>query len=712
MKTNYITMKGDFFTQGIYEFSKKVCLEKGDKYNINIYTTERYILKINGKYICEGPCKSHEYVHYYDSVETDAFVSGENEIKIIVMHIIEDKNFSSVFKVRKPMVIFEAVSESQRIVTDDSWICRKSNRLELVPGRWPFVAPFENMDFSGGYTDFEIETAGGFDFEKGRETDVGIAVSPLLDPRPIPMIYPGEERDFTVVRKGDGFIELDAGKYTVAKMEFLIAKESQVKIIYSERYEHEGGQKERDDISGYLRGGDLGYCDCVKTGDKDETYSPFWYRAFRFIRVEADNPEAALKSIKARLWHYAIDKDGNFECSDSAYNKMQEISMNTMLCCTNEVFMDCPYYEQLQYGMDATIEMAVWRRMTGDTRLAKKCIEEFAASQQDSGLILAQYPSARKQIIPGFSLFWIFMLSDYLDWTRDISFVKRFLGNMEKNLEYFDRVLSPEGLVTRGMYWDFVDWVPQWKNAEPILEKGKVITVYSMYYAYALLLAADICEKVGRSGMGEDYKKRYEKIKTAIKEHCFDKERGLYRDSTDGAYSMHAIIWAVLAEIETGEAADTLLSHINDADVRKSSFSMNFYLFRAFEKCGKVGEIFKNLGGWQKMIDMHCTTWCENPDNPRSECHGWSSAPLYEFSSNILGVKVGFNEEIAISPYMPENLTYAKGTVPTRFGNVEVSWTRDGGKSNINVKAPQGVEKKLILPSGEIKIFGKDITEF
>ncbi len=711
MKTSYIKPKNDFVCDGMYVFSKKVTLEKAETYKINIFTTGRYTLKINGKYICEGPCKGHEYVRYYDSVETDAFVLGENKIEIIVMHINDDKGFTTVHKTRKPEVIFEAVSENGRIATDEPWECRRDGRYTLSFAWWKFIAPFERVDFSGGYEDMEAEIADGFDFEKGKETSYGIAWAQLLDPRPIPMIYPDEEISFSVVKKGDGFLELDAGKYTTAKVEFLLAKNSEVKIIYSECYEKEDGKGIRDDSTGFLKGKEECFYDYVKTGDKDEVYSPFWYRAFRFIRIEAKNAEDVLKSAKAYFWHYPADFDGNFECSDESFNKMQEISINTMLCCANETFVDCPYYEQQQYDMDATIEIAIWERMTRDTRLVRKCVEEFAASQQDSGLILANYPATYKQIIPGFSLFWIFMLSDYLDWTKDISFVKRFVGNVDKNLDYFDRTLSPEGLVTRGDYWDFVDWVPAWEAGEPVAEKGKAITIYTMYYAYALLQAADICEKVGRAAMSEDYKKKYQSIKAALLKHCFDGERGLFRDSTDGGYSMHTIIWAILAEIKTGADAKKLLSHIDDPDVSKSSFSMNYYLFRALEKCGMLEKIFENFGGWQKMIDLNCTTWCENPDSPRSECHGWSSAPLYEFSSNILGVKVGFSDEIVIAPVVPGKLTFAKGTVPTRFGCVNVSWTKDEVGFEINIKAPAGVRKKLVMPDGEIKIFEENVTE-
>jgi hypothetical protein len=88
-----------------------------------------------------------------------------------------------------------------------------------------------------------------------------------------------------------------------------------------------------------------------------------------------------------------------------------------------------------------------------------------------------------------------------------------------------------------------------------------------------------------------------------------------------------------------------------------------------------------------------------NPDSPRSDCHGWSGAPLYEFSSNILGVKTGSETEIVIKP-VTWHLTYAKGTVPTRFGLVGVNWRIDKNTFIIEIESPANVPKRLILPDG------------
>lgn len=703
MKVSYIMPVADCLPAGMYDFVKTVELDRDEEYTINIYTSGRYLLSINGEYVCEGPCKNHQFVRYYDTVKTKALKKGRNEIKITVMHINDGFRYTTVFQRPLPEAVFEAKSQTNSIVTDTSWVCRRDNRYTFNFDGGRYIPPYERADYSMGHTEYTVCTNNMFyiDFDKGVETTYGHPTGEILEPRPIPMLFPNEDISFTVVKSGDNFIELDAGVYTTARVSFEFNSPIDAKITYAECYTFPEGKSMRDDTTGEIKG----YFDTIKTTEKT-TYSPFWWRAFRYIRIDADNIKEAFGGVKANFWHYPVDIVSDFRCSDEYFNKMYDISINTMLCCTHDTFYDCPYYEQQQYVMDSAIEASVLMRMSHDKRIIRKSIDEFAASQESTGLILANYPSTNRQVIPGFAFFWVFMLYDYMVYSKDIAFAKKHISTMDKVFTYFDTNLSPDGLILKSIYWDFVDWVPIWGDkGVPRVSDGEPMTIFNMYYAYALLCGEEICRRAGRTGLADEYRERYTALKKAIKAHCYDTSRGLYSDGRPGSgYSAHTIMWAIIAELEKGDDAKAIAKHLNDKDIEKSTFSMSYYLFRALEKCGMTDEIFNNLDGWKKMIDLHCTSWCENPDSPRSECHAWSSAPLYELSANVLGVKVGIDDEIIISP-STAGLTFAKGTVPTRFGNVAVNWTNTDNNFNIKITAPEGVTKRVILPDGSEKSF-------
>ena len=100
----------------------------------------------------------------------------------------------------------------------------------------------------------------------------------------------------------------------------------------------------------------------------------------------------------------------------------------------------------------------------------------------------------------------------------------------------------------------------------------------------------------------------------------------------------------------------------------------------------------KYLQTWTGMLDLHMTTWCEDPVTQRSDCHGWSSLPIYEFSAMTLGVKplIAGYEKIVIEPFT-ENHDEAKGTVCTVKGSVTVEWKKENGSIKLKAVTPLGV---------------------
>jgi len=689
----YITPDRAPTPNGCYLFEKKAEIKKEGLAEINIFAASRYILYVNGEYVCEGPCRSNERLRYYDSIRT-FLKRGTNHIAVKVMHVTDF--FTSVHKTPLPQLVFEAKAGDEIISSDGSWSIKYLNAYTYKTYFMTTVPPYEWVDRNAGITELKcVETGECIFEEKGSFNRVGASSVYVLEKRPIPMIYPGKEFEIKPIKQGEGFAEYDAGEYMTAKLKFDILKNSDVKIIYSECYEFENGKRRRDDTSGELKG----YYDVIKTADEDFLFEPFWFRAFRFIRIEGN--VSAVRHVKAARINYPFDIEGSFKCSDESFNKMHEVSINSVRCCAHEIIVDCPYYEQQQYEMDSLVQLAIISRMTSDRRLHRKCIEEFALSQFTNGLLTSIAPSTVIQIIPGFSFMWIMMLHDYLENTADTDYVASYVGNMDRILTYFDKIVSEKGFISKSIYWDFTDWVPEWNYGDVPLKDGEVHTIYNLYYAKALSDGVDICRRLGRLGLAGEYSARHKKLSDTLNRLCFDNERGLYTDGSETkTYSMHTIVWAILSDVAPIEMQKTLVEHICDEGISKCTFAMNFFTFRALEKCGRQEKAFEFFDGWKKMLDLGCTTWCENPDSPRSECHGWSSAPLYEFSSNILGVRIHFEDEIIIEPHTA-HLTHAGGTVPTRFGTVSVSWKNENGKFDISICSPDNVKKKLILPNGK-----------
>lgn len=693
---------------GFYEFQKDFESDADCTACVKIFAETRYILFINDTYVCEGPCRSSLEKGYYDRINSVSLKKGKNRIRVLIMFIRDRMSFSTVRKSDTPSLLFSMEGEGVSVYSDESWkLYKQTSHTFEGQERLP-IPPFEIESFPRTYSELPVDVGEGNDFVHDI-SPYGVCPKYQLEERPIPMIVPGDPVVIVPQNVGEGFAEYDFGSYVTAKVRVRTAKHTEAKIIYAECRETEQGKGIRDDKNGFIRGN----ADRIRTEEAEGDFTTFWFRAFRFIRIETEDP-ADILEVSAMPCHYPLDITAEFDSSEASYRRMFEVSIHTLLCCMHEIYVDCPYYEQQQYVMDSAIECAVTAVLSRDRRMLAKCISEFAASQEPSGFIHANYPADYTQIIPGFSFFFVFLLRSYLDLSHDDGFVKRYVPTVDKIFCCFDSLLSEDRLIHASEKWDFVDWVPEWWCGVPSMFPKETMTIYNLYYLAALKDAEYICEKLGRKGLLQEYREKYAVMKAALDKKMLDPRTGLYRDTEHAEkFSMHGIIWAVLAGLYEGEDAKEKLGLLGNGGLLVSSFSMNFYLFKALERVG-VRESFKKfMSGWESMLSMHCTTWCENPDHPRSECHAWSAAPIYVFGRFVLGVNEDY-DGLTISPVVSD-LRYASGKVATRFGTVSVDWKIADGRFLMTVDksaCDTDLPVTVILPSGEKTEFCEKKREF
>ena len=687
----------------------------------------RYQLYLNGHLVCEGPCQGSSYVRYYeDSDLTPYLCAGVNRLTAKVMYM-QEGSFISVYRGARPSFWLDGTLTApdgsvSRVGTDGSWTCMRddSTRFHHMPGVHTSVPPCEEVMGDPFLTPVPVVQSYEPDLKGKGYNMFGLGEYYPLSPRPIPQMETKPQQKLSVVREGRGWIELDAGCYTTAKVSLRLSAKSGsvVRVIYSECYvqfdEQGHPYKARRDDSSRPSSGLPGVFDTIHTVGHPQTFAPFWYRSFRFIRIEYD-PDAdfRLTDIAYAPYAYPLRCTGSFTCSDPRLNEMWEVSRNTVLCCMHEMYVDCPFYEQQQYDMDSCLEMLFTLRLTDDNRMPFKSVTDLSHSQMADGMLQANYPSTMVQIIPDFTLFWVLMLREYQRCCAadagELSRIRALTGTVDKALNVFENYMTEDGLIGPTPYWPFVDWVPTWPVGIPVGGREEPLTVTCLMYAAALKAAAEISDTVGRPERAAEYRRRASEMISRVNELCYDREAGLYRNTPSRRdFSQHTTLWAVLSGAVTGDEAGALVDRTFDGHVPVAvcTFSMNHYLFRALEKADRYAYAPRLFEGWQKMLDLHCTTWCENPDSPRSECHGWSSAPIYEFSEMVLGVFPAADgyRKVRIKPYTEGlGLTWAEGTVPTPFGTIGVRWHKQDGKLTLSATKPAGesMDVTIIMPDGK-----------
>ncbi len=710
-----------------YYFQKEFEAAPNATFTVRCSGDTRYALYLNGHLVSEGPCQGSSYQTYYETEDLTAYlIAGKNRLEAKVLYVT-DGYFISVYRRSRPAFWLDGTltvdGTDNAIGTDATWVCEREEACTFHngPGVHTSIPPYENWSGATKRTSVSIKQMYAPDLKGASYNIFGLAEPYVLRPRLIPQMETEAARPLTVIRQGTGFVELDASAYTTSKISavFRAKAGTTVRFIWAECYTvvDENGNRFKSLRDAYEdpTAASGGVWDSVTATGEKQSFVPFWYRSFRFVRVEFEpDSDFQLLELSQSPYHYPMDHAGTFACSDERFNEMWKISRNTVLSCMHEMYVDCPYYEQQQYQMDSALEMLFTLRMTADGRMPYKSLLDLSHSQMADGMLQANYPSTSVQIIPDFTLFWVLMLRDYLRYTgRDdetLARIRALTGTMDKALGSFEPYITKDGLVGVTPYWHFVDWVPAWHVGVPTGGREEPITVTSLMYVAALRAAAAISDTVGRVGLAADYRARADQMQMAVRKHCYDECVGLYRDTPNTkSYSQHTTLWAILSDSVTGDDAGALVDRTFDGHVpvHMCTFSMSHYMFRALEKAGRYTPeyVARQLSGWQKMLDLHCTSWCENPDSPRSECHGWSSAPIYEFSAMVLGVMPTSDgyRTVRIKPYPDAYpLTWARGTVPTPVGPIEVAWEKENQVFTLHVTLPADADMptEIILPDG------------
>jgi alpha-L-rhamnosidase len=429
-------------------------------------------------------------------------------------------------------------------------------------------------------------------------------------------------------------------------------------------------------------------------GGKSRTFSPFWWRSFRFIQVDiqTENEPLVLEDIRTIETGYPFVARAKFESSDPSLDKIIEVGWRTARLCAGETYFDCPYYEQMQYGGDTRIQQIISYYMTGDDRLARNAIELFNDSRIPEGLTFSRYPSRMHQIIPPFSLLWIGMIRDHRYYFKEDGFSKKFTVATQGVLDWFEKRRLPNGLVGNLPWWNFVDW--SWPNGVPPGTDSPGSSVVSLEYVIALKQAAELEDISGFPEDAKIHRATADAVSRAIMKTCWNAKRGIMADTPkQDVYSQHATILAVLGDVIPKEKQKTaLLNAINDKTITQVTLQFRFFLNKAIDKVGLGDMYMKLLDPWRQMIAAGLTTFPETDIESRSDCHAWSASPTYELFAILVGIRPDAPEyaRVRIAPHL-SGLEWVKGEVPHPDGMIRAYIRKEKGRVVAEIELPPGV---------------------
>lgn len=712
------------------EFRKYFTVTEGEEdVSIRITADALYCLFVNDIRVCNGPCKSVAEIRYYDTVSLKNFIhTGRNEIRVrVASYPLNDGYQPAEFGFGPISVptrgtgglwIYEE-GNPHGLTTDTSYEARREEGYSFLTNDSTLYKGYtEKYDCS---SDIPVWSEPAMLLSDDESTPYGVTHFWHLEPRPIPLFYM-KKGAFDGVYIRDSFNNpfissfpavTGAGSSVTAEIYTDTLKNGYVcfdfsggaceaEIIYAESYvtETENGSVKnvRDNPYGQTVTGER---DIFVKAEGKMSFSPFDMRTFRVIRINITAKDEPVYFENAYYYEtgYPLGNEVNFTCDDSRTEKIWDVSVRTLSECMLDTFVDCPYYERMQYAMDTYLEACYSLCISSDTGLIRKAIGDFARSQRFDGLMACNAPARFRQTIPVFNFYWALLLAKLYQYTGDSQFVRCNVSVLDRMICYFSSKIDDNNLIKGTGYWQFFDWTGKYERGCPADDPDVYNIPENLLFAYTLEESAALMGNIGLNGLAEEYRKASGKIIRAAAENAFDAESGLFCDIPGQApVSCHAQIFAVLsgAYRYAGISPEKLMQNMLECgSLSEPSYAMNYFCLRALEKAGLYGSYMQKpffLEKYNALLDKHLTTWPESFVDERSDCHGWSALPLYEFIAGIFGItpaEPGY-KKVRIAPaYLPGK--HFAGTVPAPAGNISVTVSR---------KKEDTVIYKVILPKG------------
>jgi alpha-L-rhamnosidase len=349
--------------------------------------------------------------------------------------------------------------------------------------------------------------------------------------------------------------------------------------------------------------------------------------------------------------------------------------------------------------------------------------------------------------IPMWTFLWVWMIWEHYLYTGDVALLASHYPAVKLCLQRCERFLSARDILAIPDVWNLVDWA-----AMDLEDEGEV-TANTALMARSLDLAAEMATVLSQDTDAEGFKGLAQRLRVALNSYTWSDVHQGYVDTLRDADAYAAYcqkaqgnglpiitIDAFMHKQRVSECTNTLMLLCRCVPSERYEATLRFTLAARDGKFRGSGPHEAHLGNpnelvtvgspwflfftletlfgegyadvainilrdqWGRMIEKGATTFwemfpAESSDGrpihwSRSLCHGWSAAPTYFLSSQVLGVipLVAGYRKIRIQP-QSLGLTWAEGRIPTIHGDIFVRWRKgDDGQLLLTYHVPGGVE--------------------
>lgn len=655
---------------------------EAEKAYLDITADDYYKLYINGRFVAQGPAQNDVAHYYYNRLEVGSYLqAGDN---VIAIHVYYQGLINRAYNsgdYRQGLIAELTVSGRILTKTDANWRVKRAE--EYVRGEtFGYLTQFvENIDArkaEHGWKELSFDDSGWLPAYVGEPTDY------MFVEQPTPVLSVYEKKPYRVEILGSGHYWIDFGEEITGQFTMCAEGEAgtEIEIRCGEELEADGRT-----VKFNMR------CNCVYqerwtlSGGRD-TLELYEYKGFRYVEVIGPGQGIRSDTFAAIVRHYPLHAENCvFHSSNELLNRIFQICKNGVKYGSQEHFVDCPTREKGQYLGDNTVIGHAHMLLSGDGRLYRKAIEQFARSSSICPGLMSVVPGHFMQEIADYSLQWPLQLLDYYRYSGDIAFVRDMYPYAEQLLRHFQSYDRGDGLL-QGVTdkWNLVDWPKELRDGYDFnLTKPIGPGCHNVVNAFYLGCVQAVNEI--RDILGISYVNILPMLQRRFIDTFYDADRRLFIDAEgSGHHALHSNVLPLLFDCAPDEAVPAIVNLI-----RGKGFSCGVYfayfVLKALAKVGEYALIYdlmlsEDERSWANMVREGATScfesWGIDQKWNTSLCHPWASAPVPLLIEEIIGLKPAKPgwEEIAFSPKIPEQLEQFTLQLRVRSGWIRLDYDR------------------------------------
>ncbi|WP_199200190.1 alpha-L-rhamnosidase-related protein [Adhaeribacter arboris] len=568
---------------GVYLFRKTVELNaKPTTFTIHISADNRYKLFVNEKLISLGPARGDLSHWNFETVDIANYLkAGKNIIAAQVWNEGEYKPEAQI-SFRTGFILQGATAMESIVNTNSTWKCARDKSyapLQFKARTYYVAGAGEIRNMANQPKLWQSINFDDKNWQKAQQIFNGLPKTLLgpfgttngwmLVPSGIPQMELKEER-LTKLISAEGGIKIPKG-FPVQKTAISVPANSSVTILldqthltnaypnlfysggkgaaltvrYAEtlfaKFPVKGNRNETKEMQFFGRADSV-----ISDGTTEQKFTSLTYRTYRYVqlKIATQTQPLIINDFYGTFTGYPFELKASATTSNEEINKILNIGWRTARLCATETYMDCPYYEQLQYIGDGRIQALISLYNTGDDRLVKNAINQADFSRQPEGVTLSRHPSYTPQYIPTFSLWYIGMLHDYSRYGSDTEFVKSKIGGTRQILDYFKSYQQADGSLKNVPQWMFTDWVDnkEWKFGTGPMSANGTSAMLDLQLLWAYQLAADLETKFGTPALAEQYEKTITQLKIPSPKSTWTKRKNCSPTGKKKMFSRNILI--------------------------------------------------------------------------------------------------------------------------------------------------------------------------